>query len=305
MLTFEQLTSAITEETIIAYQNASVLGLFRGIDIGDIGVENWFHKNLDDIPDAALSLAGFNPSEAKLNADLFSHKVLTAAERLRIKEKELAQFQKFGLDTEGIALLGQKVAELASYYLWLGQDKDGKAPSNDDNYLKAAGSGSLASPSIITTATNGAWGTYSNKVTDMYKVVGDYIAGGFNPATSVAFYPKASYAAMHGKGATEMSAIEMLQAQFIPQIRPMEDQYMYTLAGANPTNSLFDLYLVDLAKIQIGYTRTEQTTVIAPHDEVRDTVVDCEVWFTPYMVPVPKDSAIKKGVSRITAIAPA
>ena len=107
--TYDELTSKITGAVITAYQNAALLGIFRGEDIGDIGVENWFHKNLADIPDAALSLAGFNPSEAKLAAGLFSHLVLTSAERLRIKQKEWAQFDKWGLNVAGIAMIGQKV----------------------------------------------------------------------------------------------------------------------------------------------------------------------------------------------------
>ena len=304
MNTYEQLTSEIKGETIIAYQNASLLGLFQGVDIGDIGVENWFHKNISDIPDAALTLAGFNPSQAKLNATLFSHAVLTAAESLTISEKEMAQFSKFGLDAEGVAMLGQKVGELATMYLFRGIDMEGTATSGDANSIFHAGSGTLAAPSIITSATNGAWGTYSNKVDDVYQIIGDLIAAGHNVATSVIFYPKSCHAAMNGHSTNELSAVQMLQEQGVFSILPMDDAYLWTLAGAVPVNILFDLYAVDLAKIKIGYTRTEGTNVIGPHDVVRDTVAECEVWFTPYMVPLPKDSGITKGVSRISAIAP-
>jgi hypothetical protein len=306
MNTYEQLVSEIEDQTVLAYQNASLLGLFQGVDIGDIGVEQWFHKNLDDIPDAALSLAGFDPSDAKLNADLFGHKVLTAAERLRISEKELKQFQKFGIVDDGIAMLGEKVAEVASNYLFRGVDMNGDSPSGESNYIEATGTGTLASPSIITSALTGAWGTYANKVTDCYRIVGDLQSAGFNPATSVAFYPKAAYGNMHKIGAVgEMSAIQMLKEQGLLDVIALDDQYMWTDAAAPPTNALFDLYVVDLASVKIGYTRTEGTIVIAPHDEVRDTVVETEVWFVPYFIPKPKSSSIRKGVSRITAIAQA
>jgi hypothetical protein len=192
---------------------------------------------------------------------------------------------------------------MASYYLWRGADKDGKAPSGDSNYLNATGSGTLASPSIITTATAAGWGTYANKVTDFFKIVGDLAAAGYNIGSSVAFYPKSAHARMNGHGATEQSAIQMLMEQGVMGAIALDDQYLYTAAGADPTNALFDLYAVDLSKVVIGYTRTERSQVIAPHDEVRDTLVECEVWFTPYLVPVPKSGAITKGVSRITAIA--
>lgn len=303
MNTNEQLSSAIAEETILAYQNASLLGMFLGKLIGDIGVENWFHKNLDDIPDAALTLAGFNPSEAKLNAGLFSHAVLTAAERLRIKQKEWAQFQKWGLDADGIAMLGKKVGELASFYVFRGADKEGNAPSGDANYILATGAGTLVSPSIITAALTGVWGTYANKVTDCYKILGSLANAGHNIGSTVVFAPIAAYASMHYAAANEKNAVTLLEEQGIMAVIFLDNQYLYTLAGATPTNALFDLIAVDLSKVQIGYTMEETATTIPPHDEVRDTLAEFEVWFTPYMVPVPKDAVITKGVSRISAIA--
>lgn len=305
MNTNEQISSEIAEETILAYQNASLLGMFRGENIGDVGVENWFHKNLDDIPDAALTLAGFNPSEAKLNAGLFSHKVLTSAERLRISQKEWAQYAKWGLNTEGIAMLGKKVGELASYYLFRGEDKEGNAPSGDANYVLATGAGTLESPSIITSALTGVWGTYLNKVTDCLTIMGDLANAGHNIGSTVIYAPIAAYASMHLKAAQEKSAVELLEEQGILAVIFIDNQYLYTLAGATPTNALFDLIAIDLAKVVIGYTVEEDTNVIGPHHEVRDTLVECEVWFVPYMVPLPKDSAITKGVSRISAIAQA
>jgi len=305
MNTYEQLVSEIQGETIIAYQNASLLGLFQGVDIGDIGLEKWFHKNMTDIPDAALTLAGFNPSEAKLNADLFSHTILTAAESLTISEKEMKQFGKWGLDADGIAALGMKVGETSTMYLFRGVDMEGVATSGEANNIFHAGAGTLASPSIISTATNGVWGTYANKVIDCYKIVGDLIAAGHNVGSSVLFYPKSAHASMNGRGTDEMSAVQMLLEQGVLGVVPIDDIYLWTLAAATPTNALFDMLLVDMSKVKIGYTRSETTNVIGPHDVVRDTVAECEVWFTPYLVPVPKNGAITKGVSRISAIAQA
>ncbi len=299
----EQLTSQIAEETVIAYQNASLLGLFKSVDISDIGVDKWFHKNLSDIPDAALTLAGFNPSQAKLDAQLFSHTVMTAAESLTMSEQEVAQFNKYGLDSDGIALLGQKVAEVANNYLFLGQDMDGNTPTGEANFFEATGAGTLESPGIITAALTGVWGTYANKITDCYTIIGSLLSAGFTAETSIVLYPKSAYASMHLKAADEMSAIELLQSQGVLGVIAVDDQYLYTDAGALPTNALFDLYAIDMNKVEIGYSRAERTQVIGPHDVVRATVVECEVWFVPYLVPVPKGGAIKKGVSRITAIA--
>lgn len=304
MNTNEQLISQISNELILAYQNASILGMFRGVPIGDVGVEKWFHKNLDDIPDAALSLAGFNPSEAKLNAKLFGHSVLTSSERLRIGQKEWAQFAKWGLNVEGIALLGKKVGQLASFYLFRGEDKQGVSPSGDANYIQAAGAGTLESPSIITSATNGAWGTYANKQADCLQIIGDLANAGHVIQSTIIYYPIVAYSAMNSKGANEKSAIELLREQGIFDVVQLDNPYLYTLAGATPTNILFDLYAVDMWGVVIGYTVEETSNVIEPHHEVRDTIAEAEVWFVPYMVPLPKDNTITKGVSRISAIAP-
>ena len=303
--TSEEMSSEIADELIIAYQNASLLGLFHGVDLIDIGIENWFHKNLDDIPDAALTLAGFNPSVAKLNAGLHSHQVLTSAEKLVITQKEWAQFTRYGLTTEGIAMIGKKVGQLATYYLFRGEDKNGVSPSGDANYITAAGAGTLESPSIITSALTGVWGTYANKINDCNKILGDLRNAGHNIFSTVIYYPIAAYASMRYKAADEMSAIELLEAQGIMAVIDIDNEYLYTAAGALPTDALFDLYAVDHAMVDIGYTMSETSNVIAPHDEVRDTVAEAEVWFVPYMRPMPKDGAITKGVSRITAIAQA
>jgi len=121
----------------------------------------------------------------------------------------------------------------------------------------------------------------------------------------VIYYPIAAYSSMRYKAANELSAIELLEAQGILGVMEIDNSYLYTAAGALPTDALFDLYAVDHAMVDIGYTMTETSNVIPPHHEIRDTIAEAEVWFTPYMRPYPKDSVITKGVSRITAIAQA
>ena len=304
---YTEISSIIKGVSITAYQKASLLGMFIDDDIGDVGVEKWIHKNLDDIPDAALTLAGFDPVDAKLNGSLFSHKVLTSSERLRIGQKEMKQWEKIGMDQEGIALIAKKVGQQATYYLFRGESTAGVSPSGEGNYILAAGAGTLASPSITgqdNATVGGVWGTYANKVKALYSIVGAHLSAGHSLETTIAFYPKIAYANMHSKAANELNAVEILAAQGIPSA-PLDKEYLYTEEGADPTNALFDLVLVDMLGIRIGYTMHETTTVIAPHHEIRNTLVETEVWFTPYMIPVPKDSAITKGVSRLQAIAQA
>jgi len=307
----EQLVSEINDAIISVYQNESMLGLFKGVDIGSIAVEDWYHKKIDDIPDAALTLAGFNPTVAKLNASLVSFKVFTAAESLVISEKEWAQFQMWGLDAKGVEMLGQKVAQMASTYLFTGFDKGigGATPHSQDNNIFAAGSGTLASPSIISTATAGVWSTAANKAFDLALLTAQLVSKGYKLATTLVFYPKIAEQTMTKKisGATyETSAKEVLQSSGVMGVIAIPDEYCPTLAGAVPTNILFDLLAVDISQIEIGYSRTERSRVVDPIGTNRNHTAEAEVWFCPYMIPRPwsDGTSIVKGVSRISAIAP-
>ena len=310
MNTNEQLISIIEEAGIAAYQDASVLGLFEGKDIGDIGVEKWFHKNFNDIPDAALTLAGFNPQEAKLEAELFSNDVLTASEKLVITEKDWEQYKKWGMDVNGIQMLAAKVGKTASLYLWQGKDVEGDQPSLQYNYLFEAGSGdgALNRPLINTSAASGNWSTFSDKAADLSTLEGQLVSKGYNLQSTIVFYPQIAHKPMtlRGSATNEISAMQYLLDDGIFAVLPMPNTYMKTLAAATPTASAFDLYAVDMAQIKIGYTRQERTRVIPPFGDVRTNSVESEVWFTPYVVPRPwaEDSKIYKGVSRISAIIP-
>ena len=310
MNTNEQLISIIEEAGVSAYQDASILGLFEGKDIGNIGVENWFHKNFNDIPEAALTLAGFNPQEAKMEAELFKNEVLTAAEKLVIPEKDWAQYQKWGMDVEGINMLGAKVGRTASYYLWRGTDTEGDTPVTQYNFLNEAGTanGALNRPLINTSATSGAWSTFSNKAADLSTLEAQLVSKGYNLASTVIFYPLIAHKPMtlRGSATNEISAKQYLETDGVMAVLPMPDSYMYTLAGDNPTAALFDLYAIDMSQIKIGYTMEETTNVIPPFGDVRSTAVESEVWFAPKITPRPwaADGKIYKGVSRITAIAP-
>ena len=112
---------------------------------------------------------------------------------------------------------------------------------------------------------------------------------------------------LKGSATNEVSAMEYLREEGVFGIEKVGNQFMITLAGATPTQDLFDLYAVDIAQIKIGYTRTERTRTIPPHDETRYYKPQAEVWFTPYIIPRPwaEDGKIYKGVARITAIASA
>jgi len=305
----EQMLLQVENEMLSAYQDMTQLSLFAGVDIGSIGIEQWYHKNMEDIPEAALTLAGFNPQEVGLAASLFGNHVLTAAESLNATEKIWAQWQRVGMDVEGVRMIGEKVAQTANKYLWLGTDSEGNQPIVQYNFIKdpGAGNGALNRPLIHTNATVGGWSTWLNMSKDITRLISELVRHGYNKASTVVFYPESGEYLMNltGGGTNEVSAMQLLTNRGIMAV-PIADSLLYTLAGATPTDVLFDLFAIDLSTIKIGYTRTERTRVIPPHNDVRDTKAEAEVWFTPYIVPKPwaGDSKIYKGVSRISAIAP-
>jgi len=304
----EQMIQKIEDTMMEAYQDETQLSLFKGVPIGDIGVEQWFHKNMKDLPEAALTLAGYNPQDVTLAAELFGNHVLTSAEEFQADEKVWAQWTKIGMDSKGIAMIGKKVAQTANKYLWLGEDSEGGQPILAYNFIKdaGAGDGTLNRPLIRTHATAGGWGTWLNISKDITRIFANLTNRGYNLGSTVLFYPEeAAYLmGLPGGGTQEVSAFDLIARRGVLAL-PVANRFMYTLAGADPTDILFDLYAIDLSTIDIGYTREERTRVIPPHDEVRYHKAEAEVWFVPYIVPKTwTDDKIYKGVSRITAIAP-
>lgn len=310
--TNEIMISKIEQEVVTAYQNETQLKMFLGKDISDIGIVEWYHKNLNDIPAASLikASAGFSPQKATLDADLFHNTVLIASEYMEISEVEWAQFKRHGIDADGIAMLGKKVALAANLYLWLGQDSAGDQPVIQYNFIKdpGTGNGTLARPLMETTASVAAWSTWANKAKDLSRLVSNLQIHDYNLATTTVFYPMAAAYLMNlrGSATNEVSALDYLHKSGV-KTQVVGNQFMYTLAGATPTADLFDLYAIDQSQIKIGYTRPERSRVIPPHDEVRYHRPEAEVWFTPYIIPRPwaENGKIYKGVARITAIASA
>lgn len=305
-----ELQEEITAEFIRAFQAKSVIPYFVIKNLKHIGIEKWLHMKINDIPEAALTQAGYNPSKATLGGVRFGDMVYTVSEEIAISEKQMAIFETIGLDKEAIQMLAEKIAALASRYLWRGSDENSKKPiATQYNYIAEAGTGngSLARPLIQSTATKGVWSTYSNKAYDLSLLMGQLVSKGYNLASTVIFYPAVAFTPMSlgGSAAKELSPIEYLNAHVLGCIA-MPDSYLYTLAGALPTAALFDLYAIDLNQVDIGVSRAERVLIIPPFGTTRSTTLQGEFWFVPWLKPNPwaDDGKTYKGVSRITAIAP-
>jgi hypothetical protein len=314
---YERLTTQMEKRVNAGYVDESILdslGL-EPIDLEDISIEKWMHKNLTDLPEAAVHAAGYSPTKITLAAEEFGHSIWAADLELRMSEKDWAFAEKHGLATMGIENMGKTVGKGASRFLMTGRDGHltsglGAAVEGNTNFIldEGSGAGTLTRPITITKATAGAWANWANMNTDIVDLITQLETMNYNLSTTMVIYPKCAAKAMKrgGAAAREGSAIEILKGMGIKGVASIPNQYVVTDGNALPVIGAFDLIAIDLSKIKIGYTRKQRTKIIAPHDEVRETIVQCEVWFTPYCEPYVVDVAgtvtTFKGVSKITAI---
>jgi hypothetical protein len=307
---YERLSQEIEQIANGNYIDESILEFFEPKDLQDITIDEWVHKQLKDLPEAALHAAGYNPAKGTIFGEEFKNKIWTADLELYLGEKEWLFAQKHGLADMGVAELGKKVAKQASKFLTVGQDAAGNAVEGNTNFLfdEGTGNGTLIRPLTVTSATAGAWATWANQTTDITNILALHEAKNYNIYNSVAFYPKSAAYAMRRGGANfrEASAMEMLINQGVIAVIGIPDIYFYTIANAAPVIGAFDIALVDLSQIQVGYTRKQRTLVIGPHDEERGTRIQCEVWFGLYCKPqilqVSGTATVYKGVTTITGI---
>jgi len=306
----ERYSEQIADKVDGAYVDESLLEMFTPENLEDISIDKWLHKELSDLSEAAITAAGYTPTTAKVFAEAFGHSVFTVAKEIVMTEKDATFAEKHGLSSMGIEQLGKKVAKGASKFFTSALNKDNLTVDGNTNCLfdEGAGDGTLLRPLPVSTATAGAWATWANMNTDITTLVSQHQAKNYNISNSIAFYPKSASLSMLRAGANfrEASATEMLLGMGVLDVIAIPDAYFWTVANAAPVVGAFDIALVDMSQVKIGYTRPQRTRIIPPHDSVRDTIIECEVWFVPYFTPQPLDVAgtlkIYKGVSTITGI---
>jgi len=310
----ETLTTAVREEVIPAYQAESLTGLFPSVLIPKgIAAEKWAQKYILETKRAALHTRGFNPNQIKMDFDGFTITPVTVDQECQFTEIDFAQYQETGMYDKHIPELGINGAYTSNMWIMRAKGGNGEdAPFTEYHYLLAEGSGNgtAARPNwLYDEATAGGWGTWANVMTDISRLKGYFIAKGANLASALVLIPKVA-APIFIKPISEYQGktIEQYLSEQGLLFMYVEDSFFYTQAGAAPTEILFDMIMIDVSEFVIGYQRTERTRVIPPHDDVRDTKIEFEVWFAFLCAPFRKNEAgtIKtyKSATRIRAIAP-
>jgi len=310
-----RLTRGLRAEVIPPYQRISLLSLFASENIGGIELKEWASKILKKMTRPVTLQAGgeWAPSEDKMDFEDFKLAIYDFQKRITFTRAEYVLFEKHGVLPIGMAEVGSLMAQEANYKLFRGKRADDQFAITQYNYIIDTGTGTnttvYSRPDCITQASNGKWDVAGQRQIDISNLVGQLEQYGYNPATSIMFYPEVCASIMRQPFITgssifgDDSTLTYALRQGIRGAIPVKNELLYTAAGADPTIGAFDIYLVDLAQAIIGYTIPENVEVI--YDPVsKNTYMDVEMAFCPLFIPRKGDNSteyIRKGVSRITA----
>ena len=311
-----RLTRGLRQEVLPPYQRQSLLRICNSENIGGIELKTWASKILKKMSRPVTLQAGseWAPSEDKMDFEDFSLAIYNFQKRITFTRSEYALFEKHGVLPIGMMEVGSQMAQEANYKLFRGKRDDDQFAVTQYNYVTDTGTGSNTDtynrPDVITEATAGKWDVAGMRQKDIANLVGNLEMYGYNPATSIMFYPEVCSSVMRQPFITgssifgDDSTLTYALRQGIRGAIPLKNELLHTAADATPTTGAFDLYLVDMSQILIGYTIPENLEVI--YDPVsKNTYMDVEMAFCPLFIPRKFDDAdeyIRKGVSRITAI---
>lgn len=309
------LTRQFNGAVIPPFQRESLLRFIIPEPIGDEGVITWAKRILKKtaLPSMKAYGGSWKPSEDIFDLTKIDLIPYDCGKRIRMNTPQVAAFKKNKVFPAGFDEIGSRMAEKSNNLLFLGKDTskgDQYNHTNNQFITKATNTSTdYADPTIITEASGGVWDVFGEAQQDAARLVGNLGAKGYNPATSLLFYPeitepvfrrpKINAANHYGDG----SILSTFLQQGILGSVPIKDTLLKTAGGATPTVEAFDIYLVDMAQLIAGYSIPENTKVI--YDPLsRDTVLDTQLAFVPLFIPRKFDDSneyVYKGVSRMTA----
>jgi len=297
--------TVIQDAVIDLYNEDTYANWFNSVPIPDgLATDVWGKKYVKEGIAAALGRQGLEPNELKMDEGVYEIMVASAAIKIHLSKKDIAVYEKFGTLTHVIKRIKEGVVKSVNQAIFNGL-RNVAGYANAYNYLldPGTGSGTPERPLAITTSSAGAWGTFANVRTDVATLVGDLEVAGFDPAQSIAIYPRRGGKRMRLKRVDENGASSvknLLMDEGIRSVVSVKKNYFQTQAGANPTSALFDLGLIDLSAMTMGYTENLNLEVEAGQFgsiDIKGSIGFC-LAFDPE---VDEDGNIVKGVSLVTA----
>lgn len=312
-----RITRKYRQAVLPPYQRASLAQYIPSESIGGRDVTKWAIKVLKETSRPVDLPAGSNFSAASdkfdaLDANWHLHQL---NKRMTMNRSERSLFEKHGILPVGIEEIASKMADEFNFIFTRGTRDGSQFNITQYNYLtdQSASSTTPQRPSLKTEAGAGAgWVVAAGEAqTDIAKLIGNLEMIGFNPSTSIFFYPEvlSAYMRMPYVNATSTysneSIMNFILKQGIMGAVPLKNEYLpEASAGATPTKDKADVYLVDMASVVCGYTVPENINVQDNPDGLYNTYIDAEIEFCPLFKPkrYDDDGYYYKGVSRLTAI---
>lgn len=299
---YDVLATHLDNEIIPVFQDASVLSLFVNKPIPDgIANEAWAKKVMKNSRRAAWTSSGYAPSHMAIDFTGFKLTIDTFSEDMVLSEKDLAFYQKEGLFDISLADLGKNLAWTVNKAFFTGKDAaEGTPHAGQYNYVMDEGTGNGTALRPLMAANNGTagtWKTYGNVEKDIAALIKGMQAKNYNPQSTYVFIPKvaAPALALFITSSTPTLTIEQYVESLCAGIIWTGDDFLPTDNAGTPTApalSDFDIFAIDIAQVVIGIARAERIRTIGPHDTVRDTTVEAEIWPCPYFIPQPIEKTV-------------
>lgn len=302
---------------VAPFQRLSINGQIPSADIGEEDITKWAISILKEGSEPTVFEAGanWNPAEDKFDMDDFSLTPYDFQKRTTMNETEAKLFIKSGALPVGMNDIWNNFAKASNYRFWRGAKSTDQFKRTQYNYATAhnASSTSYANPSLITSAS--AAGDWVDDPGAAQKEIAQCAGGleqyGFNPATSIAFYPEVLSSYMRMPIVTgssifgDISLRDYILSQGVLKVVAVKDSDMHTAADGTPTKDAWDFYMIDIAKCRMGYIRPETIKITDAKPETNYNIwLDNRLTYAPLFMPhkYDGDNYIYKGVSRITAI---
>jgi hypothetical protein len=329
---YSDIVQQIQPELLKYQEAADITNLFNPIDVDDVTLETLAFRYLDQVGRASLSKALWDPTKVKHDLKILAMNRYSCGIQKDLPFQDWKVLLKMpNVEDSNLASISMQPSVQAGHYLIQGtqlmDDNTRGAKPADDQYNFFADVGANVLNSTITrpigvgqvtgspntwTESAGAWATYANMNTDLSKGVGQLGSKGFSVPDTLCFYPQTAFEAMTKKRSSSgdgmRNAFMELNDMGISNDRiiPLNDIYMYTRAGKNPTNALFDLWFVDRSAVKIFRTMKPFTNVFIDNSGTMFPEMHIEAGQTFMPLFIPKyhaaDAKWYKGVNCIRGI---
>jgi hypothetical protein len=294
---YDALTTEVRDPILEQFQAESLISLFATDPIAKgIAASTWAIQYMEATQKASWHAAGYDPNHVIISFKGGEFEIDTIDQAMTLTERDMAFYQQNGYFQKQLTHIGSNLAWTTNRALFDGLDENGNSPhSGQYNYISdlGSGNGTAIRPIMAADVTSaGSWGTFANVQKDITAAIGGLRAKGYKPERTICFYPDVFEPVML-RVVTEQrdTTIKQYIESMVRAAVPISDDFIYTDREGTPTAPAItdsEIYFVDMATVVIGIARAERVRVVGPHDVVRDTEVEAEIWPCPLMIPKPK-----------------